>query len=61
MEWKPIETAPKDDSHFIGFTHKYGWHETCWTDVSFKQEAFENGENVWPFIYWIPLPKPPNV
>ncbi|HUW47045.1 MAG TPA: hypothetical protein VMW50_14815, partial [Dehalococcoidia bacterium] len=58
QEPRPISTAPQDDSHFIGYTRKYGWHETCWSDVQAKQRSFSKGENTWPFTYWIPCPNP---
>ena len=58
QEPRPISTAPQDDPHFIGYTRKYGWHETCWSDVQAKQISFSKGENTWPFIYWIPCPNP---
>ena len=59
MVWQPIETAPKDGTYFIGYTLKYGWHETCWADVEYKNKAYEEGKNIWPFIYWVPLPAAP--
>ena len=57
-EWQPIETAPKDGSHFIGaeFLDDKWWYEEIWWSYSWK---FSGGNFLTYPTHWKPLPKPP--
>jgi hypothetical protein len=61
MQWKPIETAPKDGSPFIGL---WAWcdqsHEvrTWWNDGRWES-PFETEESDSFPTFWVPLPEPP--
>ena len=59
-EWQPIETAPKDGSHFIGaeFYDDKWWYEEIWWSYSWE---FSGGNFVTRPTHWMPLPKPPAI
>ena len=54
--WRPIETAPRDGTMFLGMD-SYSEHERVrWEDGRF--EDCYGGE--WSLVYWQPLPPPPS-
>lgn len=74
MKWQPIETAPKDGTHFDVWSSsgeryakcKYGnfrgEKDLCWwRDVPFNKDGEWVRLNVSMFTHWMPLPEAPNV
>ena len=64
-EWKPIETAPRDGTAFLGYSPKYGWVGTVRYDLVDDDEP-EIGNPNWEFLgstvtctHWMPLPEAP--
>lgn len=61
MEWKPIETAPKDGFEVLLLFHKTGdrvvgvfqRRKKCWVN------AWTANEFYFPPTHWMPLPEPP--
>lgn len=65
--WRPIETAPKDGTHFLGYWRGFGHviayrhdpngaarssnHRECWVSV--------NGPPISNLTHWMPLPAQP--
>ncbi len=73
-EWQPIETAPKDGSWFVIWTHgepEVGrYNPTMWTDYKpvggglFRAEEkeiyqWDGFNNFDAATHWMPLPEPP--
>jgi Protein of unknown function (DUF551) len=63
MEWKPIETGPKDGSEVLvygrgNYTVAY-WDRGEWRDVGEIGWAGMYGDGNQP-THWMPLPKAPN-
>ena len=62
MKWKPIETAPKDGTHTLGFWKPIGglWYGDDYGVTYFDSGVWwvEDGEVVEP-THWMPLPDPP--
>ena len=62
MEWKPINTAPKDGTPILGhangvMTTVKWWNSFgCWELIECGTHA--NGGEWWP-TDWMPLPEPP--
>lgn len=61
-EWKPIETAPKDESHILVSDGKYV--EKAYFDNELEKwiEAWDGDVDFHDLIHpthWMPLPKPP--
>ncbi len=68
MEWKPIESAPKDGSWFLGCMS--GSHPETgnlfvpavvhWCPVGgWTENDLENDATCWNLSHWMPLPAPP--
>jgi hypothetical protein len=67
MTWQPIETAPKDGTHFLGARMYFG--APPWTIVVMHHSVhdLENGKLLvsWDHddefrpTHWMPLPDPP--
>ena len=61
MEWKPIETAPKDGTPILGVADReittIFWCEDYWS-LCVSGAFAEDGE--WTPTHWMPLPVPPN-
>lgn len=69
-EWQPIETAPKDGTHVLGFWPGFGGLapatiETWWGEGLDRakghtwQSTYEEGEGEYGPTHWMPLPVPP--
>ena len=60
MEWQPIETAPKDGTHFLGgWWIQRKWHCTaCRVSPQGKIYIFPRSLRYDP-THWTPLPEPP--
>ena len=59
--WYPIEIAPKDETHFLGYDRNSGMYE-CWWFVSRRgDEAYWMNvpDNEPQPTHWMPLPNPP--
>lgn len=54
-EWQPIETAPKDGSHFLGaeFWDNKWWYEEIWYSHTWE---FGGGSFLAKPSHWMPLP-----
>lgn len=75
MEWKPIETAPRDGNVIIGFEPIYGGlvSQVWWCDIFNRWESLHNDypmrqcvdEQHYIFecnpTHWMPLPEPPEI
>lgn len=65
-EWQPIETAPKDGTHILGFDGSY-MTTVEWWEPSHKTEPGSwnlvqgciRGYSEWEPTHWMPLPEPP--
>lgn len=63
MEWKPIETAPKDGTQILVALNECGDKKKPYV---FEVVSYVNGEwcgdayPVYPPTHWMPLPKGPN-
>ena len=63
MKWQPIETAPKDGTHILGYDPSlFGVWVTWWeSDGWFISAESQDGmgyENM-PVTHWMQLPEPP--
>jgi hypothetical protein len=63
MEWKPIETAPKDGTPVLGYhtgkmTTVY-WG--LWNEWQLVEPGAYAEEDDWRPTHWMPLPEPPQV
>ncbi len=63
MEWQPIETAPRDATHVLGYadgemTTVY-W--TTWGGWSLVAPGGYAEEDDWEPTHWMPLPAPPHI
>lgn len=68
MKWRPIETAPRDGTSFIGISsytldandNPILWQVSYVGDGSFGQfQSVHDGEPFWDLTHWMPLPPPP--
>ena len=58
-EWRPIETAPKDNAVFLAW-RKHATHPLMVRyEPSYDWFANYDGEHVYDLTHWMPLPKPP--
>jgi len=75
MGWLGIESAPKDGTHFLGFTEDAGIHETYMTKYHPKSSGYASGRRdsgwyfhditeqwcmTWKPTHWMPRPQMPN-
>lgn len=62
MEWKPIETAPKDGTKFLSYEKAWNEYIVCYWDrssfMAISIDQFGCNEPVEP-THWMPLPTPP--
>lgn len=59
MNWRPIETAPKDGAYYL-FLHKNGgMHTACWNST-FEDWRIAQSSISRQFTHWMPLPPPPS-
>jgi len=62
--WRPIESAPRDGTVFLGYHQKYGWQGVCRFDMP-DDDCPEAGNEQWVFMrpvhvtHWQPLLAPP--
>jgi hypothetical protein len=68
-EWKPIETAPKDGTWFLGWRpttikqdqlDTYQWCEKPLGDPPFWINAADSNDWYEQPTHWMPLPEPPH-
>jgi len=65
LQWKPIESAPRDATEFLGYNPKYGWVGTVRFDLPDDPDPEirnPNGEFLGSTVgctHWMPLPDPP--
>ena len=64
MDWKPIETAPKDgrDVPFLAFHSGGYWSLSYWSDKYEKIVCYWDGDppaDEHAATHWMPLPAPP--
>lgn len=63
MEWRPIESAPKDGTPILTYCPqgpKYGkWavRQNVWRDGAWQY----SNQPYWPPTHWMPLPEPPAI
>ncbi len=66
-KWQPIETHPKDDEDFLGWSAKRGIEVCCWTGHSFMPDVAAlhqelTGHAQWREpTHWMPIPPSPEV
>ena len=67
MNWKPIETAPKDgtlvlvwDSTDYAYTAYYSRSRRTWVNEQ-RSDLPEYGPKYWHPTHWMPIPPPPTV
>ena len=68
MEWKPIETAPRDGTWIADITREGGEEHAPCVACYHKGKWMEMGHYVagcvdydeWNLTHWSPLPKPPS-
>lgn len=65
LYWQPIETAPKDGTHFIGVVQGFtpaeahwDYEKEIWFDDSLEDPG-TNGIGTWDLTHWIPMPEYP--
>lgn len=62
MEWKPIETAPKDGQLILAClsnpSQMHGYFCAFWSD-DFRSWMFASDKICQNVKYWMPLPAPP--
>ena len=62
MEWRPIETAPKDGTDIIALSRSGYVERVKWYDNPFgnKDTVINTATGKWwTAVGWIPLPPPP--
>ena len=65
MEWKPIETAPKDDTRILIYDGTdvvvVRWEETSDHDKDrgWPDGWYDAGTFLYAATHWMPLPEPP--
>jgi hypothetical protein len=67
MEWKPIETAPKDGTRILVFDREYhGEIAACEfnKEWGWVERGLDYATEVWGYgemepTHWMPLPQPP--
>lgn len=73
-EWKPIETAPKDETSILAAVDDrvtmISWHENAGDEryTGWCEARYENGGVLYDLVnvlygdptHWMPLPSPPN-
>lgn len=67
MQWRPIETAPKDGSPFLACHYRSGVHAITWHGKASHVPLYgwcegDDAEDIdlWQPTHWMPLPPPPN-
>jgi len=63
-QWQPIETAPKDGTHFLAYDGEYiqvcKFMKTGMLAMVWDGEPFSTDENTdCDATHWMPLPEPP--
>jgi hypothetical protein len=77
MEWRPIETAPRDGTELLGFwryldangrsycegMRVISWDESWqgWHDDEDETHTYGAATNTGLYTHWMPLPPPPTV
>jgi hypothetical protein len=55
-EWRPAETPPETEGHYLGFDAGHGSCTAYWDGAKWK-DCF--GYHDAPVTHWQPLPQPP--
>lgn len=64
-EWQTIDSAPKDETEFLGYDEKVGKQDVCvWARSYFRAVQFDNEYGPEPDEFstpshWMPLPDAP--
>jgi hypothetical protein len=65
MEWRLIESAPRDGTHFLGYDPSlFGRWIVWWEDGGWYIDAGSqdgSGYKNMPVTHWMPLPAPPTL
>jgi len=59
--WQPIETAPKDGTHFLAYEN--GRHYDCWAHFDTREGWYwmDHADSEPAPTHWMPLPQPPAI
>jgi hypothetical protein len=60
MNWRPIETAPKNQRILARVTNQYWITEIIWWDLDDLCWVYGEQENACTPTHWMPLPPPPS-
>lgn len=60
-EWQPIESAPKDESEFLGYGGG-NYYIASWLGgwTAWPLGCDECFSSIYSLTHWMPLPKPPS-
>jgi hypothetical protein len=58
--WQPIETAPKDGTHLLGYAPEFEHQPICTIEYSVRYKNWWSIGNCCQPTHWQPLPAPPS-
>lgn len=60
VEWRPIETAPRDGALFLSLnTRQNNLMCIVWFHPAYKHFVGTGGQHLYQFTHWLPLPPAP--